>query len=186
MPKTKTKSKSLANRSSLKFDKTLILVIAAVVVATGGYLFYKGTHAAAAHVLTNRADQIQLLNGRAVKQTDSHGGKPNTTIWRVEKNSTVETSFKIFALTKSIPNVMFCVNHRFKVPSSDRSFAIGLPNGAGTLGRNDNSYKYYKACSSGVALKGLTVGAYNQVRISVSTWNPSSDLYVVYISMEWN
>lgn len=43
MPKTKS-SKFKAN-SKFKFDKTLVAVIAAVVVVTGGYLFYKGTHA---------------------------------------------------------------------------------------------------------------------------------------------
>lgn len=48
MPKTKTKpslKNALAKRGPLKFDKTLLIVIAAVVVATGGYLFYKASHA---------------------------------------------------------------------------------------------------------------------------------------------
>ena len=47
MPKTKTSSKLRLNqRSKFKFDKTLLAVIAAVVVATGGYLFYRQSHAA--------------------------------------------------------------------------------------------------------------------------------------------
>ena len=48
MPKTKAKvtnANSLVKRSGLGFDKTLLAVIALVVVATGGYLFFQGSHA---------------------------------------------------------------------------------------------------------------------------------------------
>lgn len=50
-PKSKVSSKSnsskgLVAKSKFKFDKTLMALIAAVVVATGGYLFYQGSHAA--------------------------------------------------------------------------------------------------------------------------------------------
>lgn len=49
MPKPKAKSKStkgLVKVGKLKFDKTLVAVIAVVVVAAGGYLFYQASHAA--------------------------------------------------------------------------------------------------------------------------------------------
>lgn len=48
MPKTKkSASKSaLGFKPKFKFDKTLLLVIIAVVVATGGFLFYQASHAA--------------------------------------------------------------------------------------------------------------------------------------------
>lgn len=52
MPKTKNKvstksksSKGFIAQGKFKFDKTLMAVIAVVVVATGGYLFYQGSHA---------------------------------------------------------------------------------------------------------------------------------------------
>ncbi len=48
--KIKKPNKKTANRliksGRLKFDKTFLIVTMAVVIATGGYLLYKGTHAA--------------------------------------------------------------------------------------------------------------------------------------------
>lgn len=54
MPKSKViKPKPIAALSpKFKFDKTFVAVVAAVVVATGGYLFYQGTHAASAPFAT--------------------------------------------------------------------------------------------------------------------------------------
>lgn len=46
MPKAKTNSANgLIKVGKLKFDKSLLSIVAIVVVATGGYLFYKGSHA---------------------------------------------------------------------------------------------------------------------------------------------
>lgn len=47
MSKTKAQSSNrLVKVGKFKFDKAFLIVTAAVVVATGGYLFYRGTHAA--------------------------------------------------------------------------------------------------------------------------------------------
>ena len=44
-PKSKS-NKGLIGRSKFKFDKTLVTAIALVVVATGGYIYFQGSHAA--------------------------------------------------------------------------------------------------------------------------------------------
>ena len=78
MPKAKTKvsksksSKGLVSRSKFKFDKTLVVVIAAVVVATGGYLFYKGSHAAGYTRVT--AEDYGVTGSACKTYTAAYGG----------------------------------------------------------------------------------------------------------------
>ncbi len=69
MPKAKNKVaksssvKGLVKVGKLKFDKTLLAVIAVVVVAAGGYLFYQASHAATCNQITFR----QGSSGTCVK-----------------------------------------------------------------------------------------------------------------------
>lgn len=74
MPKPKSKSsKGLINNAKFKFDKTLLAVIAAVVVAVAGYIYYQGSHAATAPFNTLAAKySCPLTNG--VPPTVKYGG----------------------------------------------------------------------------------------------------------------
>ncbi len=165
--------------------KSMLLFAIAFAVIGGSYTAYK-SFASPAHVLVNGAGKIYLFHGSGVKQTDSHGGLPNTTIWRLETYASVATKFKVFALSSSFrPNI--CTTYRFTSGSTnnkldiqyryDQLFVVG-----------NGSLTYRKVCHTETIL--LSPGQYNTIEPLVTNYPDSNnfhagDLYIKNISLEW-
>lgn len=158
--------------------KGALLFVLAFGIIGGAVMAYRSL--AASYSIVNQPSKISLVgSSQGVKQTDSHGGKPNTIIWRIEKNATVTTTFSVPALSSSV-NADFCVNYRFTVPTTNDHFAI---RGATFPIVETGSNTYSSACLGKANIK-LTPGVYNPIQETVTNKGPG-DMYIANMYIRW-
>ena len=183
MPKNKKKSNS---NKLLKWLKPAgpaknMLLFAIVFAAIGGsYMVYQSfAFTTSDHSWTyysNVPGEITLRSGVAVKQTDSHGGLPNTTIWRLERGATVGAKINVYSapLTKTIQE---CVYFRFTNNTFNDVF--GFDGGKTSSGAFDGSFTYQRKCGPKHTVQ--FPGTFDEKIINYGL----GDMYIKWIGIVW-
>ncbi|HSX52767.1 MAG TPA: hypothetical protein VLF90_00120 [Patescibacteria group bacterium] len=127
--------------------KSMLVFAIVFAIVGGGIAAYKSfAFTTSNHSYTyyaNNPGEITLRSGSAVRQTDSHGGLPNTYVWRLEKNAVVGANIKVFSspITKTMQE---CVVFRFTYGTSNNH--LYFYDGSLISTAYAGSYTYRTAC----------------------------------------